>query len=173
MAIERERRFLVEGNEWKKHAKIGKKLQQGYIFREKGKWTARVRIIDKVESFITLKYPYKGLANYEFEYPIPIKDADSIYKLSPYKLIKKRYELNLNHQDWVIDFFEGDNKPLLIAEVEFSKEDELIKIPNWCHFEITGLHSLSNAALAAKPFSTWSKKDIAELKKGGKGPSIL
>ena len=76
MAIEIERKFLVKSDEWRSLAS-GELYAQGYIANEAGK-TVRVRIVGD-RGYLTIKGPGKmGGARPEFEYLIPIKDAQEM-----------------------------------------------------------------------------------------------
>ena len=97
-----------------------------------------------------------SLGRLEFEYPIPFEDAESLLALCPTRLSKCRYGLDLPGGDWVLDVFEADNAPLVVAEVELERADQPVSVPPWCVQEITGEHSLSNAALARQPLNQWS-----------------
>ncbi len=157
MPLEIERRFLVRGDDWKASAVNKQHLRQGYLNTSQEGWTTRLRILAHEEkAWLTLKAPTGGLARHEFEYLIPVIDAESLWKLTPYKLTKTRYELNLNDEDWIIDCFEGENAPLVIAEVELPAVDKQIEQPSWCFQEVTTNKQLSNAALAQTPISHWS-----------------
>lgn len=96
------------------------------------------------------------LGRLEFEYPIPFADAEELLALCPSRLSKCRYGLDLPGGDWVLDVFEADNAPLVVAEVELERADQPVPVPPWCVQEITGEHALSNAALARQPMSCWS-----------------
>ena len=159
MAIEIERRFLVKGFKWEKFVKSEIKIRQGYFPTEIKKWSIRIRIIDNKESLITVKSSKNDVENYEFEYKIPIHDAEKMWDLLEYKIVKTRYSLILEDGDWVIDCFEEANKPLIIAEVELSSKNDEIEIPSWCIKEITGDKSLSNAALAKEPIAHREQKE--------------
>ena len=162
MALEFERRFLVQKEDWKELAKQGQHLRQGYISSTFDGWTVRIRILAKKQAWITLKSPAKGISNYEYEYLVPLDDAEEIWELVPHKVIKTRYELNLSGGEWIVDCFEGKNSPLVLAEVELSSNDEIVEKPSWCGEELTGRYQWSNAALAQNPISNWS---IETLKK--------
>ena len=164
MGIEIERRFLVENEDWKSQVLLSEDFSQAYLNSSFNEWTIRVRIIDKNQSYITLKSSINGLVNYEFEYSIPIKDALEILNLSKYKITKTRYQLKVNNKNWVVDSFAGSNSSLKIAEIELNSESEQIQIPPWCGQEITGLKSLSNASLAKTPISELSIKDRLKAK---------
>ena len=153
MGLEIERRFLVKGEDWKDLIKRAYSFRQGYLSTNLEGWTVRIRIIDDQKGLITLKTKAEGIANHEFEYEIPIAEAESIWELVPYKLQKIRYELNLNGGSWIVDSFQGENRSLIIAEVELTSQEELIQVPPWCEVEITGKSQMSNAALAKEPIS--------------------
>ena len=159
MGIEIERRFLVQKNDWQLLIKAEKYLQQGYISSDSGGWTTRVRIDSYKTAFLTLKYPLKNNINNEFEYLIPLDDAKSIWKLLAYKITKKRYLLSLKGGDWIVDCFENENAPLMIAEVEVGRNISNLAKPDWCDQEITGNYKLSNASLAKHPIRNWSKDE--------------
>ena len=159
MGIEIERRFLVKNEDWKPKVILSEDFSQAYLASNPDEWTTRVRIIDNNQAFLTLKASLNGLANYEFEYEIPIKDGIELLNLSKYKIAKTRYQVKVNKKYWVVDSFYGSNSSLKIAEIELSSESEEIKIPSWCGQEITGIKSLSNASLAKKPISELSIKD--------------
>ena len=159
MGIEIERRFLVENEDWKAQVLQSENFSQAYLNSSEGEWITRVRVVDNKKAYITLKSSINGITNYEFEYSIPIKDATELIKLSKYKITKTRYQLKINKKNWVVDLFDGSNSPLKIAEIELNSESEEINVPSWCGQEITGIKSLSNAALATTPISKLSVKD--------------
>jgi adenylate cyclase len=53
------------------------------------------------------------------------------------------------------DEFEGDNRGLILAEVELKNETQSIKLPGWIGQEVTGDPRYFNANLVANPFSQW------------------
>ena len=164
MGIEIERRFLVENEDWKSQVILSEDFSQAYLNSNVDAWTTRVRIINNNEAYITLKSSLNGLVNNEFEYSIPLKDAFELMKLSKYKIIKTRYQIKINNQNWVVDLFDGSNSSLKIAEIELNSESEEIQVPTWCGKEITGIKSLSNASLAKTPISKLSLKDRIKAK---------
>ncbi len=56
---------------------------------------------------------------------------------------------------WEVDVFEGENKGLIIAEVELKSENQKIKIPSWIGKEVTNDRRFRNANLVSNPFSKW------------------
>lgn len=155
MALEIERRFLVTGAGWRAFAGTPQPLKQGYLASSKDGVTVRMRWRADGEAWLTLKAPASGIARHEFEYPLPASDAESLWDLAPHRLIKTRYSLALTGGEWVVDCFEGENAPLVLAEVELESEDDPLELPPWCGQEVTGDGRWSNAALAAAPIAAW------------------
>ena len=164
MGIEIERRFLVKNEAWRSEVILSQDFSQAYLNSNLDEWAIRVRTIDNHHAYITLKTFLSGFTNYEFEYSIPISDAIELLNLSKYKISKTRYQIKINSKNWVIDSFQGRNSSLKIAEIELNSESEEIKVPSWCGQEITGIKSLSNAALAKTPISELSIKDRIKTK---------
>ena len=158
MGLEIERRFLVIGEGWRALAGSAQPLRQGYLAGTLQGFTVRVRIIAKDQAWLTLKAPAEGIARHEFEYVIPLEDAESLWGLAPHRLTKTRYELSLNSGDWVVDCFEGENAPLVLAEVELACAEEPLQVPDWCGKEVTTSSQWNNAALAHTPISQWPVK---------------
>ena len=159
MGIEIERRFLVKNEDWRSKIISSEDFNQAYLNSSSEEWTIRVRVINSLKAYISLKSFINRLVNYEFEYPIPNIDAIELLNLSKYKITKTRYQLKINEKNWVVDSFKGSNSSLEIAEIELSSQSEEIKVPSWCGQEITGLKSLSNASLAITPISQLSIQD--------------
>ena len=97
----------------------------------------------------------RALTRLEFEYAIPPNDAEQLLTLAHGCVEKRRYGLDLPDGDWVVDVFEADNAPLVVAEVELPHAEAKVDRPAWCGVELTGVHQLSNAALAARPWNRW------------------
>ncbi|MGC6482097.1 MAG: CYTH domain-containing protein [Synechococcus sp.] len=155
MALEIERRFLVCGEHWRDRAGPPQALRQGYLASSERGVTVRLRIRDDQVAWLTLKAPAAGFARHEFEYPLPLDDAEALWLLAPQRLIKTRYALDLPGGEWVVDCFGGENAPLVLAEVELPSADTSVALPSWCGQEITGDNRWSNAALALQPLVTW------------------
>ena len=165
MGIEIERRFLVENEDWKSQVILSEDFSQAYLSSSLDEWTTRVRIINNIKAYITLKSSLNGLINHEFEYLIPIDDGIELIKLSKYKITKTRYQLKINKKNWAVDLFHGSNMSLTIAEIELNSVSEEIQVPSWCGREITGIKSLSNASLAVTPISQLSVNNRIKFKK--------
>jgi len=174
MALEIERRFLVDSDDWRAHACGQADLRQGYLLADGQGRTVRVRLSQwdgEGQAWLTLKAPQPSgsgegdgaLARLEFEYPIPREDALALLRLASHELAKRRYQLDLPGGEWVLDVFEGDNAPLVVAEVELESVASPLEIPAWCGLEITGRHELSNASLARRPLALWSAAEREKL----------
>ena len=163
MAFEIERRFLIKNDNWKKF--INKKIyiEQGYLSKSIDGWIIRVRLIGK-NAKITLKKHIKGFTNFEFEYSIPRRDAETIMSNLSSTIKKERFFLEVEKKSWIIDCFKDNNYPLEIAEIELSNEDEDLILPSFISKEITGLTHYSNFSLANNPFSKWEEEYLTTLK---------
>ena len=107
--------------------------------------------------FITIKGMSVGATRSEYEYEIPLADANEMLdRLCERPLIEKtRYRVSHEGLAWEIDEFEGDNRGLIIAEVELKDETQSVTLPGWIGQEVTGDHRYFNANLVANPFSQW------------------
>ncbi len=153
MAVEIERKFLVTGNAWRNDS--GVLYRQGYLNRDKVR-TVRIRIAGGA-AFLTIKGKSTGATRAEFEYPVPMDDAQALLALCDGPLIEKtRYiVLHAGHR-WEVDEFAGDNAGLVVAELELSAEDEAFERPAWLGEEVTHDTRYFNSNLATQPFCTWS-----------------
>ncbi|MBC3870307.1 CYTH domain-containing protein [Undibacterium oligocarboniphilum] len=154
MGVEIERKFLVQGEQWKLGA-TRSLLCQGYISAEPGR-IVRVRI-DGDAAMLTIKGMTTGIRRAEWEYPIPVTDARSLLdELCQKPLIEKyRYRLPIDGLIWEIDEFLGDNAGLVVAEVELESESQLFDRPVWLGAEVSHDHRYANASLLKHPFSQW------------------
>ena len=86
MALEIERRFLVCSDAWRALAGAPQALRQGYLASSEQGVTVRLRIKDEQQAWLTLKAPAGGYARHEFEYPLPLADAEDLWLLAPQRL---------------------------------------------------------------------------------------
>jgi len=154
MAKEIERKFLVRGNTWRGQDG-GKRYRQGYLSTVKER-TVRVRTTGD-KGFITIKGESVSATRSEYEYEIPLVDANEMLdRLCERPLIEKtRYRVSHEGLVWEIDEFEGDNRGLIIAEIELKDETQSVTLPGWIGQEVTGDPRYFNANLVANPFSQW------------------
>ena len=156
MALEIERRFLIKNDNWKEFITKKIYIEQGYLSNSLDGWITRIRCAGK-NSKITLKKHIKGFTNFEFEYCIPQRDAETILSNLSSTITKERFYLEVKKKTWIIDCFKDNNYPLEIAEIELSNEEEYLSLPSFISKEITGMKHYSNFSLAIKPFSTWKE----------------
>ena len=161
MGKEIERKYLIKKDEWQSYKQYssvtGTKYCQGYI-PTGNTTTVRLRTIDK-QGYITIKGETTGYTRSEFEYPIPLEDAEEMLSTLCLKpLIEKiRYKVNQNDFTWEIDEFLGDNAGLIIAEVELESEDQQIDLPHWIDKEVND-KKYFNSSLTKYPYSQWKDK---------------
>ena len=149
-----ERKFLVSGEAWRETAE-GMRYRQGFLSTEPER-TVRVRVAGSRGS-ITVKGKNVGARRAEFEYEIPVADAERMLDtLCQRPLIEKvRYTLAAGPHTWEIDVFEGSNAGLVVAEIELSSEDEAFEKPEWVGDEVTDDPRYFNSNLVANPYGTW------------------
>ncbi len=152
MTLEIERKYLVKP-ELLELPNEGKKLVQGYVWSDPDK-SLRIRIAGE-KAMITIKTGTNPLSRSEFEYQIPMKDANELLALCESKIDKTRYLIKFEDLLWEVDIFEGKNKGLIVAEVELSSEDQEISLPNWIDKEVTKDSKYLNVELIKHPFSKW------------------
>lgn len=157
MGIEIERRFLVETDAWRSAFAAGRgrarAIRQIYLASDESR-TVRVRIADGTAATLTIKLGGAGLARGEFEYEIPLADAEELAKGALGKPIDKtRHDIPLGRHVVELDVYAGALAPLVVAEIELSAETEAVDLPPWLGREITGDPAYSNArlALAGRP----------------------
>ncbi|HEX4769691.1 MAG TPA: CHAD domain-containing protein [Bryobacteraceae bacterium] len=155
MAKETERRYLVRSEEWKQASPPANVYRQGYLSLDPER-SVRIRTT-KNNAVVTIKGKRKGLARPEFEYPIPVRDAQQILEqlcLKPL-ITKTRYKLRQNGQLWEIDEFGEENRGLLVAEAESKSGTNHFRKPPWVGEEISGKEQFDNINLVQHPFTTW------------------
>ncbi len=158
MAIEIERKFLVCNDSWRKdeHGQpvMGTVFRQGYM--ADGDATVRVRI-QGAQARLTIKGKTQGMSRLEFEYEIPMGDAiQMLDSLCKKPLVEKtRYVRQENGLTWEIDVFEGENRGLVLAEVELESEDQQVQLPEWVGEEVTHDRRYYNVNLSTMPYTQW------------------
>lgn len=155
MALEIEHKFLVKNEDWTDSVVSETPIVQGYLLTDRG-LTLRVRI-KGAQGFLTIKGPSKGATRSEFEYPIPVEDARALLDLEGATgiIAKTRYQVRAGSHLWDLDLFEGDNRGLVMAEVELRAEGERFEHPTWLGKEVTDDPRYFNSYLAEHPFGTW------------------
>jgi adenylate cyclase len=160
MATEIERKFLLVNDDWRAQADAGTPMRQGYLspfaVDVAAKASVRVRIAGE-QANLNIKSATLGVSRQEFEYPIPVDDANVLLDtLADGPLIEKtRYHVQHGAHEWEIDVFAGDNQGLVVAEIELGAEDERFERPHWLGEEVSDDPRYYNVCLVKHPFKDW------------------
>ncbi|MDB5908505.1 MAG: adenylate cyclase [Massilia sp.] len=153
MGVEIERKFLLAGDGWRA---LGEPvlLRQGYLCNEPAR-VVRVRI-EGDAAYITIKGKSSGATRGEWEYPIPLGDANELLALCELPLVEKyRRKIEFGGNVWEVDEFLGANQGLVLAEIELSSEDQAFEKPDWIGKDVTHDSRYYNSNLVKNPFSGW------------------
>jgi CYTH domain-containing protein len=156
VAKEIERKFLVTGDDWRPGARAVP-YRQGYLAAGSG-ITVRARVAGD-RGWLTIKGPAAEGARDEYEYPIPVADAEEMLERLCVggRIEKLRHRVAYAGHTWEVDEFTGENAPLVVAEVELDRIDAAVSLPPWVGLEVTYDPRYTNAALARRPYSRWSR----------------
>ena len=157
MSYEIERKFLVTDTDFLRD-EVGQECRQGYL-PTAGTTTVRVRLIGD-RAYLTVKGADAGITRREFEYEIPVVDAeDMLDLLCDEPLIEKtRHQIEFDGTRWDVDLFHGVNQGLNVAEVELASEQQVFAKPPWVGDEVTGQAAYYNFNLARNPYTQWSPR---------------
>lgn len=154
MGVEIERKFLVEGDDWKS---MGTKalIRQGYLSSNPER-VVRVRIAAEA-AYLTIKGKSLGARRQEWEYAIPVDEANELLDgLCEKPLIDKyRYRIEYEEMVWEVDEFLGENAGLVVAEIELADEKQAFVKPPWIGMEVTSDPRYFNSNLLKHPFLQW------------------
>lgn len=158
MSIEIERKFVLSSIP---EGLPKLKIKQGYLQSDKNR-TVRVRSLinqkNKSTYYITIKGPSNssGMSRFEYESIISNNDAEKLFDLCYFPLIiKNRYIYMYDGMKWELDSFSGDNKGLLIGEVEIVNETIDFQKPEFVIKEVTGNPKYYNSMLQKNPYNNW------------------
>jgi CYTH domain-containing protein len=153
MGVEIERKFLVSGDAWKLQG-AGEFISQGYLSRDPAR-TVRVRVKGQ-QAWLTIKGQSIGASRAEFEYPVPLADAEQMLSLCDGPRVEKiRRVVPFAGMNWEVDEFLGDNAGLVVAEIELAEPDQPFDSPPWLGQEVTEDARYFNSQLATRPFTSW------------------
>lgn len=155
MALEIERKFLVRSDAWRDEVQSRELLRQGYL-SSGSRCSIRARIAGE-QAWLNLKAKRSGMTRLEFEYPIPLTDADDILReLCDGPLLEKyRHLVARAPYVWEVDEFLGDNAGLIVAEIELPDEAAPFERPDWLGAEVTEDQRYYNFNLASHPYTQW------------------
>lgn len=155
MATEIERKFLLASAAWRDEVVESRRIRQGYLSRGAN---AAIRIrISGEHAELNIKSTRDGIHRLEFEYPVPLADADELMtQVALRPLIDKtRHIVRRAGHVWEIDEFHGENAGLIVAEIELGSADEVFDKPVWLGREVSEDPRYYNSSLSERPYSTW------------------
>ena len=167
VAIEIERKFRVVDEAWRSGVVKSVRMAQGYIndmdALRAGRQNASVRVrIAGDQAFLNLKSRELGRSRQEFDYAVPVADAQALLALCVGGLIDKvRHYIPQGDLTWEVDEFAGDNAGLVVAELELPTVDHAFARPAWLGRDVTEEQRFYNLALAERPYSRWSAQEQA------------
>ncbi|HHI77339.1 MAG TPA: CYTH domain-containing protein [Gammaproteobacteria bacterium] len=155
MATEIERKFLVRDDSWREAVERSIPMRQGYLQRDDRR-SVRVRIFGD-RAHINIKASDDGIHRHEFEYEIPLEDAEALFRhvVEGPVVEKVRHELHYGDHLWEVDEFQGANAPLVLAEIELQHADEPFERPPWLGQEVSSDRRYYNSNLAVHPYGSW------------------
>ncbi|MGZ5026679.1 MAG: CYTH domain-containing protein [Methylobacter sp.] len=155
MAIEIEHKFLLANDDWRNYVSHSEKYRQGYLSSQP---TSSIRVrTSNAHAWLNIKTATIGTHRHEYEYEIPMADANEILNnLCRKPLIEKtRHFVTYDSHVWEIDEFEGDNQGLIVAEIELDETGQSFSKPLWLGKEVTSDLRYYNNNLATHPYSEW------------------
>lgn len=155
MALEIERKFLVASGSWRNDVTGSVTMRQGYLGG--GASTIRVRQSGN-GAFLTIKGRAEGLVRAEYEYPIPVADAEEMLASMTVGTIVEKIRHFIpagNGLVWEVDEYLNANAPLFTAEIELPSPDTAFEIPDWLGEEVSNNKNYTNRSLSRAPYSTW------------------
>ena len=157
MATEIERKFLIVGDEWRKAVLHSQAMAQGYLAGPpSARCSVRVRIAGG-DAFLNIKSATLGVERDEYEYAIPLDDAERMLAtLAGERVEKVRHHVEVEGHLFEIDEFGGANAGLVVAEIELDRADAEFPRPAWLGTEVTELARYYNLNLATYPYERWS-----------------
>ena len=164
MGKEIERKFLLKSDALRLVTANthGTRVRQGYLCV--GPPVAvRVRIAgDKAQ--IKIKKSTLSLTRDEFEYSIPLEDAEAILAglCEGHVIEKTRYKIPYGGPVWEIDVFGGMNEGLVVAEVELESEGQSFDRPEWLGDEVSGDARYLNTHLSRMPYALWPVAAVSD-----------
>ena len=109
------------------------------------------------EARLTIKGGNGTIERQEFEYAIPVADAEAMIASVCMRrvLSKRRFKVPVGRHVWEVDVFEADNAGLVVAEVELTSVEEAFERPAWVGEEVSDDPRYLNASLVSAPWPTW------------------
>src|SRR5687768_12490152 len=118
MPFEIEHKYLVHHDLWKQVVPdASKAVKQGYLSASAIS-SVRVRVLGD-QGFVTIKGKSTNASRLEYEYEIPLADAEEMLaKFCSQDIVKTRHYVQHGAHTWEVDEFHGLNAGLIVAEIE-------------------------------------------------------
>ena len=129
---------MVANDEWRRSAVRSVSIRDGLIAVYKDR-KVRVRIAGDVAT-VAIKGPRIGIVRAEFEYEIPIVDAERMLSTmcQDDTLEKQRFFVEDAGATWQVDVYGSILQGVVIAEIELKQESQELILPRWIGKEVTG-----------------------------------
>ena len=154
MTLEIERKFLVQGDDWKKLFDSFSVINQ-YYFLYRNDLSIRVRIQND-HAVLTIKQSMNLTTRKEYDFPMQLEDAIRLQDSCLHPIKKKRYSIEYRGKTWIIDEYLEANAGLVIAEIELEYENEKVEYPVWLGKEVTLEPRYLNTSLYQFPYKYWN-----------------
>lgn len=169
VGVEIERKFLLASDAWRPHADAGTCMVQGYLVDmaavEHGFAHSSVRVrIEGEQARLNIKSAQLGIQRREYEYPVPLADAEHMLsELCRGCLEKRRYRVAVEDHVFEIDEFGGTNAGLIVAELELGSVAADYPRPDWLGRDVSHLARYYNVHLIDHPWRDWSTDERAGM----------
>lgn len=153
--LEIERKFLVVDNSWQSASQQAIEIRQGYLNLEQ-RCSIRVRV-DGRHGWLNIKGATVGAERPEYEYEIPLTDAEQLlqsFAVGPV-IEKTRHLVPFDGHLWEVDVFRGENRGLVVAEIELNDPAQSFEKPPWVGREVTDDIRYYNTSLCRRPYLSW------------------
>lgn len=151
MPVESERKFLMRDQSWRSAVTHTTQLSQAYI-APSAETSVRVRV-QGGKAFLTIKAGSDPLRRLEFEYEVPVADANLLLEVVCEEPIIHKARHHIPNSDgliWEVDEFGGHLSGLVVAEVEFPPDHQEAHLPPWIGEEVTHDPRYLNSSLAKR-----------------------
>ena len=167
MGVEIERKFLLRDDSWRTGVSHSETIAQGYLVGAKAlrdggaRSSVRARIAGD-KAWLNIKAAVAGIERAEFEYAIPLADAQALLAtLCDGVLEKIRHHVHVGDALFEIDEFLGENSGLIVAEIELPAIGAAFPKPAWLGAEVSALTRYYNVNLIDHPYTRWSPRERA------------
>ena len=167
MGIEIERKFLLNDDSWRAGVARSQRMVQGYlvgaamVVSGHSKSSVRVRIGGE-QAWLNIKSSTLGVERQEFEYAIPVADAQRMLDTLCGGVVDKvRHYVPVEGHEFEVDEFLGENAGLIVAELELVHADAAYPRPTWLGAEVSAQARYYNLNLIDHPYARWNAAEKA------------